>query len=142
MRYAGQSFEIEVRAPHHEGRVVPAELRAAFDRQYELVYFTSDPEAPAEIVNARVQIAGRTPKPVMRISNGAGGAHGDSPSRRPVYLDGATREVDVYQRRALASGQTLPGPCVVEQYDTTVFVPPEFTLTVDVHGNLIGEANS
>jgi N-methylhydantoinase A len=142
MRYAGQSFEIEVRAPHHEGRVDPAELRAAFDRQYELVYFTSDPEAPAEIVNARVQIAGRTPKPAMRISNGAAGVQGDPPSRRTVYLDGATREVDVYQRRALAPGQALSGPCVVEQYDTTVFVPSEFMLTVDVHGNLIGEANS
>jgi N-methylhydantoinase A len=142
MRYAGQSFEIEVRAPSVDGRVEIDSLRAAFDVQYEAIYFTSDPDAPVEIVNARVQIAGRTPKPAMRIANGASESRALPPARRAVYLDGETQQVDVYQRGALRPGDVLPGPCVVEQYDTTVFVPPEYTLSVDRFGNLIGEATS
>jgi N-methylhydantoinase A len=34
----------------------------------------------------------------------------------------------------------LLGPAVVEQYDTTVFVPEGFRVRADAHGNLIGEA--
>jgi N-methylhydantoinase A len=31
----------------------------------------------------------------------------------------------------------MPGPVVVEAYDSTVVVPPGATLSADAHGNLV-----
>ena len=45
-------------------------------------------------------------------------------------------------RDALAPGTSLAGPAIIEQYDTTVLVPPGFTVTLDRNGNLIGEATA
>ena len=47
----------------------------------------------------------------------------------------------VYARDELPEGFRFPGPAIVEQFDTTVFVTPEFTVSVDAFGNLIGEAS-
>ena len=38
----------------------------------------------------------------------------------------------------LAPGDTLAGPAIVLQYDTTTFVPPGARLEVDRVGNLVG----
>ena len=34
-------------------------------------------------------------------------------------------------------GTRLPGPLIVEQPDTTTFVPPDWTLELDKYGNLV-----
>jgi N-methylhydantoinase A len=46
----------------------------------------------------------------------------------------------VYDRRALRSDEWLKGPAVIEQYDTTVFIPHDYAFSVDRFGNLIGTA--
>jgi N-methylhydantoinase A len=44
------------------------------------------------------------------------------------------------QRPSLESGKWLAGPAIVEQYDTTTFVPPGYRVRPDAFGNLAGEA--
>ena len=46
----------------------------------------------------------------------------------------------VFQREELPAGFRFAGPAIIEQYDTTSFVTPGFTVTVDEFGNLVGEA--
>jgi N-methylhydantoinase A len=48
-------------------------------------------------------------------------------------------EATVWQRGSLRQGTEYEGPMVVEQYDTTIYVPAGFRVTVDDHANLIGE---
>src|SRR5204862_448773 len=63
MRYAGQSYEIEV--PVELAWLVPggeATLLAAFHRAHERVYGHADRNAPAEIVNLRVQLRAARPR--------------------------------------------------------------------------------
>jgi N-methylhydantoinase A len=57
-----------------------------------------------------------------------------------VFLDGRWLAARVVDRDTLAAGASLEGPAIIEQYDTTVLVPPGFTVTLDRNGNLIGEA--
>ena len=45
-------------------------------------------------------------------------------------------ETPVYQREELKAGQKLQGPCILEQMDTTLVVPQEWTIHVDGYGNL------
>ncbi|HET9016497.1 MAG TPA: hydantoinase/oxoprolinase family protein [Thermomicrobiaceae bacterium] len=142
MRYHGQSFEITVPAPAPlaDAPGVP-DLLDAFHEQYARVYGTSDREAPVEVISIRVQVIGQTPKP--RTAGSADGTGEPRPApepmdRRAVRLEETTWEVPVYARAALEPGMALAGPCIVEQYDSTVFVTPEFDVRVDPSLNLIG----
>ena len=58
-------------------------------------------------------------------------------STRPVYLDGESIDTPVYERRALAAGQSIDGPVVIEERETTVFVLPGWSLNVHADGSLI-----
>jgi N-methylhydantoinase A len=59
-----------------------------------------------------------------------------------VYYAGEYVDCAVYDRASLRPGDRLPGPCVVEQYDTTTFLTPRFVATCDDFGNLIVEAQA
>jgi N-methylhydantoinase A len=59
--------------------------------------------------------------------------------RRTIHEQGQQVEAAVYQRSALKPGDAFVGPAVVEQYDTTVYVPKNFRVGVDRWFNLIGE---
>jgi len=60
-------------------------------------------------------------------------------SSRPIYENGKAVEGAVIQRSSLKPGDSFRGPAVVEQYDTTVYVPEGFEVTVDRWFNLVGE---
>ncbi|MBO0904131.1 hydantoinase/oxoprolinase family protein [Jiella sonneratiae] len=131
MRYAGQSFEIEV--PLERAwieRVDTAAMRRAFHDQHLAVYDFNDPAAAVEVVNLRLVAIGES-EPVVFPS---------SPSRketpRPakmieVFLDGAHRTVPLYRREDLVAGSHFDGPAVVAQEDTTLAVPAWLTAHVD-----------
>ena len=48
-------------------------------------------------------------------------------------------DTPVYARMTLASGQTLVGPAIIEEDESTLVVPPSFDLTVDVALNLVAD---
>lgn len=47
----------------------------------------------------------------------------------------------VYQRFDFVPGQTIPGPCICEQMDTTLVVPKAWTIHVDGYDNLLIKYN-
>jgi 5-oxoprolinase (ATP-hydrolysing) len=46
-----------------------------------------------------------------------------------------------YQRDELASGQRVEGPAVIQQFESTVVVPPGGSLVVNSHGVLVADLN-
>ena len=137
MRYRGQSFEVDtpVSAPALAGGDLAA-VRAAFHREHERLYGHSDDTAMVQVVSLRLVIAASTPKPVLEAVEVANDP--PQPLRQVnVYMDGAFREVPLYQRSALRATQRFDGPAVVVQDDTTTCVLPGYTVTVDRHGNLV-----
>lgn len=141
IRYVGQSFEIAV--PMDAATLADRSgdaLRHAFHDMYRQVYGHADEEAELEILDVRASVVGVTPKPPLPPPPARNGA---APTReRDIFLDGRTWRAKVFDRAALAPGFTFDGPAIVEQYDTTVFVTPGFSVSVDNHGNLIGEARN
>jgi len=136
MRYVGQSYEIEV-------AVEPAWLTAgggrsllpAFHRAHERAFGHADREAPAEIVNLRVQL--RAARPRVPLAEAPAGATTPAPrATRRVWLEGRPTEAQVFDRDTLGRGARLLGPAIVEQPDTTVLVPAEHAAEVDRLGNL------
>jgi N-methylhydantoinase A len=50
---------------------------------------------------------------------------------RRVSLWDSDRTVPVFERRALATGQTLDGPALIEERETTIVIPPRWRAVVD-----------
>jgi len=59
---------------------------------------------------------------------------------REIFENGRAWQARVYSRAALAQGDRIRGPAIVEQYDTTTYVPDGFEVHVDPWLNLVGEA--
>jgi N-methylhydantoinase A len=124
MRYGEQIFEVNVgldgidwSAPDLLGQ-----LAAAFHRRHEELYTYSLPDQEAVLVNARVAVIGALPSPPQEPSLA------DRPpaaprARRRIYL-GAWQEVPVFAFDALAPGQEVTGPALIESATTTVLLRP------------------
>jgi N-methylhydantoinase A len=137
MRYQGQSHEIEtVLDAAHLKRGDIAGIAEAFHRRHAEVYDHADREAPVQIINLRLLIAGESPKPrFLRAPEVAGRA--EPSDRARVFLDGAERDIPVFARAALTPGQTFEGPAVVMQSDCTTCIPSSYRGRVDAYRNLI-----
>ncbi len=137
MRYVGQSYEIEVPVePAWLAAGGGEAIRAAFHRAHERAFGHADREAPAEIVNLRVQLrAARPPVPLAEVA--AGGTPPGPRATRRIWLDGRRVEACIYDRAALGRDARIVGPAIVEQPDTTVLVPADHAGDVDRFGNLV-----
>lgn len=137
MRYAGQSFEIDVAL--EEAWVEGADASAiaeAFNKRHKDIYDFADPQTEAFIVNLRLVVAGPTPKP--RIEEWPRGKGRAKPVKQiDVWLEGAKRKIALYDRAALLHGQSFSGPCVVSQEDATTIVPEGYEGSIDRLGNLV-----
>lgn len=138
MRYIGQQNEVTValeRDPRTDRNI--SELRRGFERGYETLYGVRLDDIGVEIVNLRVTASsievGRDAKHELSSVTAAPKTH------RPVYFEGAPVSVPVYDRKSLALGQTIEGPVIIEERETTVFVLPNWTLSVHEDGSLIAD---
>ena len=136
--YSGQSYELGVPLPVRETTELRTALLVAwFNDAYHRAYGFADPEAPVRLIEARVQVVGVTQKPRVRALGRRAAADPGSARRRVIDRG---REIDavVRERSRLRPGERCEGPMVVEQYDTTVYVPEGFSVEIDPHLNLIG----
>ena len=54
----------------------------------------------------------------------------------PAYFEGRFHDTPVYDRYALAPGQTVAGPAIIEEREATTVIAPGDSLTVDASRNL------
>ena len=143
MCYVGQSYEVNVPFPDIKTPTLTAtQVTGWFHRKYAKVYGYTEEQSPTRMLEARLQIVGVTPKPDVHLITGQPSASSSSQESRTVFENGQSFEATVLQRGQLESGKSYPGPVIIEQYDTTVYVPQEFCLHVDRFANLIGERAS
>ena len=139
-RYKGQAYEIEllVSPEYLEGKST-REIADSFHLLHEKQYGHSDEKASIELMNMRVRIIGKTPKP----PGGKGGRselpEAEPVSQRKIIIKGGIYQAAVYRRSDLRCGQRLNGPAIVEQDDTTTLILPNWSGKTDHAGNLIIE---
>ncbi|MBM3584723.1 MAG: hydantoinase/oxoprolinase family protein [Alphaproteobacteria bacterium] len=134
--YTGQSFEVNVPIP--EGPVMVGGLADLFHERYERVYGYADRSSPVRILEARAQIVGVTRKaapnwPAPKVDGAV-----EPMGARRVYADEGFVEASVYRRLDMPTATAVTGPAIIEQYDTTVFVPRGIRVTIDPWANLVG----
>jgi N-methylhydantoinase A len=144
IRYYGQLHDIEVLlptsrpgAPFSEGTVQA--LIDGFHRRHEQIYGRSNPSIPVTIETLKLHAVGK--RPALRLAPEA--LDGKSPKaalkrRRPVYFpETGLKDTPCYDGDRLNPGNTLRGPAVIEESQTTILVPGGWTLAVDAYRNYI-----
>ena len=112
-------------------------IGATFDTTHtQLFTFALDVEH--EIVNLRAVALGKsTLVKAASIERG-----GDNPSAAKVdsttvYVDGADRAANVYDRARLQAGNRITGPAIITEMDSTTLILPDHVGEVDQFGNII-----
>ncbi len=139
LRYIGQLHSVTVPLLEITEAGFKAAV-AAFHEEHLRQYRYSHTDAPVETSTLRVTARGRRGKPdlsAIRYTEQARRA-AVTDHERDVHFDGhgwvGTR---VFDRNGLEAGQELAGPCVVEELDATLVLPPDTTARVDGVGNIV-----
>ncbi len=128
IRYFGQSYEIIV---PYVGLTKTVE--SFHDRHRDIYGYSSDKET-VEIINLRITAIGKMGKlsPKSFSVKDKIPLRGALIGKRNVYFDNrGWVETNVFRREGLNAGNEIPGPAVIEQYDSTVLVPPDWKVDVD-----------
>ena len=141
MCYVGQSFDVNVSLPGSLEELTLEDMVERFHMRHTAIYGHADARAPARLMTARVQIVGVTAKPEMgHLATATDATARDTEVHtRTVFENSAKSVARVYNRSSLKPGDHVSGPAIVEQYDTTTYVPDGFEVHVDRWLNLIGE---
>ncbi|MCA9249189.1 MAG: hydantoinase/oxoprolinase family protein, partial [Planctomycetales bacterium] len=137
LRYAGQGHELTISlSEQHEAALQPAQLAEAFHAAHEQAYGFRRDDEPVELVNLWVSVSAAfdaLPCPNLPTPSSA-----PQPlTTRPVVFDGQRVETPIYRREQCGPGNTIAGPAIIEQDDSTVVIWIDEQACVDRAGNLI-----
>ncbi len=162
LRYRGQSSELAVTVPIPLTRAALDQAVDAFHAEHERTYGYGNPGEATQIVNLRLRAralghaaidvnadsikpaGGGTPADdgsvaAKRSDEAPGDGTGDPPSRQVFFGSRwGWRKTPVLRRHQLAREQAAAqaGPLVIEEYDTTIVVPPGATAWRDGTGSV------
>ncbi|MEM1994668.1 MAG: hydantoinase/oxoprolinase family protein [Nitrososphaerales archaeon] len=137
LRYSGQSYDIDIKAPLHITPDAIQSLKDRFNQKHEALYGYKRSDLPLTLVNVKVKgVVPSKLKPHKLLEKGDYSAEQARIGRRRIYFDEYV-EADIYLREKLQSGDKVVGPAVIHQYDSTTVINPEFVAEVDTSGLLI-----
>jgi len=125
MRYAGQGWEIPVNLTPEQAANPSAEtLMSLFEKDYGNLFGRVVEGMEVEITVWSVNAFTRT-EPVAQIDGEVAGDAANTEGTRALFDPGLGKQVTagVASRRALGPGNTLAGPAVITEDETTVVVP-------------------
>jgi N-methylhydantoinase A len=129
LRYGGQTWEVEVELPAEALSEAALEtLRARFEDEHERLYgIRGEPGSPIEIRALRLAGLGRSAA-VERLAVAEETRRGGG--SRELLFEGERWSAPIVARTEITpAGQ--PGPLLVDEYDTTVVVPPGWSVRRD-----------
>ena len=135
MRYYQQNYEQDIEYHQREG------LRGALERFHQRhhgFYGYHFEDETIELVHLKVSIVEIAPLPQVQLQPiEAAASH---PGRRAVWEAAApAQQVPIYRRGQLSGGWSGEGPAVIEENDSTTFVPAGVALGIDENANLVLE---
>ena len=132
--YQGQShvFRVPIESPGFDRERV----RARFAELYSEKFRIELPEMAPVLVSVRSTVIGYRESvgllPSLRTAQTAA-----APGSRSVWFGRGWVEASIYSRAALAPGDVVHGPAVIEQADSTTIVEPGVRAALDEFGNLV-----
>jgi len=138
IRYAGQAFEVPLTI---DEAVLEADgidgILARFDDEHRRL-FTFNMDTPHEIVNLRAVALGQPPAlPAAELPKGDGDLSVAKIRDHTLWMDGREQAAVIYDRAKLRQGDTIPGPAIITEMDSTTLVESGCVATVDSVGNIL-----
>ena len=142
VRYLGQGYELEV--PVTAGGLTDADvddILTRFHDAHRRLYGYASPDSLLEIVNLRLTALAKLPRPDIEAAplDGVTDPRRALKGHRQVYFWNTSIQTSIYDRSILRSGDTILGPAIIEQLDSTTVVWPSQSARVDAYGNLVLE---
>jgi N-methylhydantoinase A len=133
MRYRGQAYNLTVPLGARPATVETIRgAEQAFIDEHQRLYDYTPTITDTEIVTIRLRATATTEAIVVDTADGAPGTIGT----QRVH-DGAWSEWPVHHRDTLGEGDTIAGPAIIEQTDTTSVVHRGWTAVVGAGGTLV-----
>jgi len=133
MRYFGQQnevttwFDTDPREKHDL-----AWVRESFEKDYEKLYHLRLPSVDAEVVSWR--LIGTGPSAPRDTVSELSATPARAKTRRKARFNGGDIDTPVYQRRELARDQSISGPAIIEERETTIIILPGWRASVHATG--------
>ncbi|MEE2654913.1 MAG: hydantoinase/oxoprolinase family protein [Pseudomonadota bacterium] len=146
VRYTGQGYELRVSLDGlaQSGGLSIEDLNTArerFDDRHAQIHGHAAKDRAVEIVSYRVRLRVAVPKYEPVVSSEVkekSAPSGSVKGMRMVYFNaGEATETTLYERDQLPIGVKIEGPAIVEQFDSTIVIPPSWVGNIDGYGNLI-----
>ena len=133
LRYRRQAYELSI--PMAGGLITRESLNRLameFHRRHEQTYGHANANEPVQLVNLRLTALGRLPGLALTQLGDAARARG----RTRMTWFPTTGKIDcpVHWRDGLVTGQTIPGPAIIEALDSTCVTPPGWAAHIDARG--------
>ena len=137
LRYHGQAFELTMDSdPDDFAQSGLNGISEGFDSEHERL-FSFALEADHELVNLRAVVEGPVPEVTVRLAEQRPNARTAPSERTQIHVRGAKLDATIYDRSQLGAGDTIGGPAIVTEMDSTTLVLPDHVGRVDKWGNLI-----
>jgi N-methylhydantoinase A len=142
LRYEGQASEISILAP--DGNLGPAQLTAladAFEKEHEKTYGHSLPGTPLRLVNLRLVATIPTKRVLARtgidIKTGSAPVKQTGGMRKAYWgKDYGSLDTPVFDFGEVRQSP-IEGPVLIDCYDTTIVVPPDYNVAAGDWGNIV-----
>lgn len=138
VRYAGQAFEVPLtidQATLHDKGIEG--ILARFNDEH-LRLFTFNMDTPHEIVNLRAVAMGKALElEAAQIEKGNGDPSAAKIRDHRLWMNGAEQDAIIYDRQKLRQGDTISGPAIITEMDSTTLVEDDCIATIDAVGNIL-----
>ena len=139
-RYVGQGFELRAQLP--DDALTPANVGVAirnFYASHRQVYGHAFEDQSVEVVTLRVVASADVES--LRLPDLPKGGRTDPAEarlyvRETIFDDGTTLPTPRYQRSKLLDGDSVNGPALVVQHNSTTLLPPGYRAVVLSHGDM------
>ena len=139
MRYIGQGHEIAVELPDGPlARESSAALRNSYEATYRKLYKRVIPDARIEVLAWSVTISTVPPAQSVMVRD-VTARERISSTLHTVYDGRQQAEIRVpfHHSTNLDAGDLIPGPALIGERETTVFVPANFVATIDSVSSIV-----
>lgn len=136
LRYFGQQNELTVTfSADPRSQRSTQDISAEFESEYRKLYGVNPSHVPIELVSWR--LTARGPNVPFHAPARLPAAPGLPNRTRRVDAWDLNADVPVYARKNLAVGQSIVGPAIIEERETTTALPPGWAAEIDPVGCIV-----
>jgi N-methylhydantoinase A len=139
LRYLGEGHEVHVEIPAGlSGQAVLKFMWEEFHNVHDRTFgFNYRGQQDVELVNLRVRAVGKQSRPQIKPIESKQSAAAPFGQRKVYWRSAGWIDVPLFLRAELALNQHIAGPAIVEEYGSTIVIPPTWSLHTDRFCNLI-----